>query len=139
MVAASATPIKGAGGRQGGDRKKSNIEIRQDSLPFVTGKGGLRCVFKGVFRARLIHFLAYLHEEIDFQAIFRDFKSSIFLLDEQWNAKLTDYGLAWLGPPEGRTYISTMVVGSMGHATPERIRPLFELTIDQPALDMQSS
>ncbi|CAL1379087.1 unnamed protein product [Linum trigynum] len=45
--------------------------------------------------------LTYLHEEMDFQIIFRDFKSSNILLDEQWNAKLSDFGLARLSPDEG--------------------------------------
>ncbi|KAI3447578.1 hypothetical protein Pfo_004243 [Paulownia fortunei] len=66
--------------------------------------------------------LAYLHEEMDFQIIFRDFKSSNILLDEQWNAKLSDFGLARLGPPEGLTHVSTAVVGTMGYAAPEYIR-----------------
>lgn len=43
------------------------------------------------------------------QIIFRDFKSSNILLDEQWNAKLSDFGLARLGPAEGRTHVSTTV------------------------------
>ncbi|KZV26058.1 putative receptor-like protein kinase-like [Dorcoceras hygrometricum] len=66
--------------------------------------------------------LAYLHEEMDFQIIFRDFKSSNILLDEQWNSKLSDFGLARLGPEEGLTHISTAVVGTMGYAAPEYIR-----------------
>ncbi|XP_073151249.1 serine/threonine-protein kinase PCRK1-like isoform X2 [Henckelia pumila] len=66
--------------------------------------------------------LAYLHEEMDFQIIFRDFKASNILLDEQWNSKLSDFGLARLGPPEGLTHISTAVVGTMGYAAPEYIR-----------------
>ncbi|XP_057805382.1 serine/threonine-protein kinase PCRK2-like [Salvia miltiorrhiza] len=66
--------------------------------------------------------LAYLHEEMDFQIIFRDFKSSNILLDEEWNAKLSDFGLARLGPPEGRTHVSTAVVGTMGYAAPEYVR-----------------
>ncbi|PIN23383.1 Serine/threonine protein kinase [Handroanthus impetiginosus] len=66
--------------------------------------------------------LTYLHEEMDFQIIFRDFKSSNILLDEQWNAKLSDFGLARLGPSEGRTHVSTAVVGTMGYAAPEYLR-----------------
>ncbi|KAG5584321.1 hypothetical protein H5410_044755 [Solanum commersonii] len=66
--------------------------------------------------------LAYLHEEMDVQIIFRDFKSSNILLDEQWNAKLSDFGLARLGPPEGLTHVSTAVVGTMGYAAPEYVQ-----------------
>ncbi|KAL9236051.1 hypothetical protein vseg_010760 [Gypsophila vaccaria] len=66
--------------------------------------------------------LAYLHEEMDFQIIFRDFKSSNILLDDQWNAKLSDFGLARLGPVEGLTHVSTAIVGTMGYAAPEYIR-----------------
>ncbi|KHG23255.1 hypothetical protein F383_07036 [Gossypium arboreum] len=66
--------------------------------------------------------LAYLHEGMEFQIIFRDFKSSNILLDEQWNAKLSDFGLARLGPSEGLTHISTAVVGTMGYAAPEYIQ-----------------
>ncbi|KAG6639877.1 serine/threonine-protein kinase PCRK1-like [Carya illinoinensis] len=66
--------------------------------------------------------LTYLHEEMDFQIIFRDFKSSNVLLDEHWNAKLSDFGLARLGPPEGLTHVSTAVVGTMGYAAPEYIQ-----------------
>ncbi|XVE61690.1 hypothetical protein DITRI_Ditri06bG0060200 [Diplodiscus trichospermus] len=66
--------------------------------------------------------LAYLHEGMGFQIIFRDFKSSNILLDEQWNAKLSDFGLARLGPSEGLTHVSTAVVGTMGYAAPEYIQ-----------------
>ncbi|XP_065871080.1 serine/threonine-protein kinase PCRK1-like [Euphorbia lathyris] len=66
--------------------------------------------------------LAYLHEGMDFQIIFRDFKSSNILLDEQWNAKLSDFGLARLGPSDGLSHVSTAVVGTIGYAAPEYIQ-----------------
>ncbi|MFS8012114.1 putative protein kinase RLK-Pelle-RLCK-VIIa-2 family [Helianthus anomalus] len=66
--------------------------------------------------------LAYLHEGLDFQIIFRDFKSSNILLDDQWNAKLSDFGLARLGPKEGYTHVTTAVVGTMGYSAPEYIQ-----------------
>ncbi|MBA0634831.1 hypothetical protein Godav_024742, partial [Gossypium davidsonii] len=66
--------------------------------------------------------LAFLHEGMDFQIIFRDFKSSNILLDEQWNAKLSDFGLARLGPSDGLSHVSTAVVGTIGYAAPEYIQ-----------------
>ncbi|XP_074267927.1 serine/threonine-protein kinase PCRK1 isoform X1 [Silene latifolia] len=65
--------------------------------------------------------LAYLHEEMDFQLIFRDFKASNVLLDEDFNAKLSDFGLARLGPAEGYSHVSTSVVGTVGYAAPEYV------------------
>lgn len=66
--------------------------------------------------------LAYLHEGMEFQIIFRDFKSSNILLDEHWNAKLSDFGLARLGPSDGFSHVSTAVVGTVGYAAPEYIQ-----------------
>ncbi|KAH9701277.1 protein kinase domain-containing protein [Citrus sinensis] len=66
--------------------------------------------------------LAYLHEEMDFQLIFRDFKTSNILLDEDYKAKLSDFGLARQGPPEGLGHVSTSVVGTVGYAAPEYVQ-----------------
>ncbi|CAI0539767.1 unnamed protein product [Linum tenue] len=65
--------------------------------------------------------LAYLHEEM-LQLIFRDFKASNILLDEDFNAKLSDFGLARQGPPEGLSHVSTSVVGTVGYAAPEYVQ-----------------
>lgn len=43
------------------------------------------------------------------QIIFRDLKTSNILLDEHWNAKLSDFGLARQGPMEGTSHVSTQV------------------------------
>lgn len=66
--------------------------------------------------------LTYLHEGMEFQIIFRDFKSSNILLDDQWSAKLSDFGLARLGPSDGLSHVSTAVVGTVGYAAPEYIQ-----------------
>lgn len=65
--------------------------------------------------------LAYLHEEMDFQLIFRDFKASNILLDEDFKAKLSDFGLARQGPATGSGHVSTSVVGTVGYAAPEYV------------------
>ncbi|KAJ8464798.1 hypothetical protein OPV22_027350 [Ensete ventricosum] len=67
------------------------------------------------------HGLAYLHEEMDFQLIFRDFKTSNILLDEDFNAKLSDFGFARHGPTAGVGHVETSVVGTVGYAAPEYI------------------
>lgn len=66
--------------------------------------------------------LAYLHEEMDFQLIFRDFKASNILLDEEFHAKLSDFGLARQGPAAGVSHVSTAVVGTVGYAAPEYVQ-----------------
>ncbi|KAJ4953542.1 hypothetical protein NE237_030374 [Protea cynaroides] len=66
--------------------------------------------------------LAYLHEELEVQVIYRDFKSSNVLLDEDFNPKLSDFGLAREGPADGRTHVSTAVMGTYGYAAPEYVQ-----------------
>ncbi|PSS29961.1 Serine/threonine-protein kinase [Actinidia chinensis var. chinensis] len=64
--------------------------------------------------------LAFLHT-LDKQVIFRDFKASNILLDENYNAKISDFGIAKLGPSGERTHVTTRVIGTEGYAAPEYI------------------
>ncbi|XP_075510906.1 putative serine/threonine-protein kinase PBL19 [Primulina tabacum] len=66
--------------------------------------------------------LAYLHEELEIQVIYRDFKTSNVLLDGDFHPKLSDFGLAREGPTAGRTHVSTAVVGTHGYAAPDYIQ-----------------
>ncbi|KNA05273.1 hypothetical protein SOVF_191990 [Spinacia oleracea] len=65
--------------------------------------------------------LEYLHEGIEVQVIFRDFKSSNVLLDAHMNAKLSDFGMAREGPTGDDTHVSTAPVGTYGYAAPEYV------------------
>ncbi|PSS31189.1 Serine/threonine-protein kinase [Actinidia chinensis var. chinensis] len=64
--------------------------------------------------------LSFLHTT-EGQVIYRDFKSANILLDGDFNAKLSDFGLAKLGPADGNSHVTTGVVGTYGYAAPEYI------------------
>ncbi|CAN6445293.1 unnamed protein product [Victoria cruziana] len=64
--------------------------------------------------------LAFLHGA-ERPIIYRDFKTSNILLDADFNAKLSDFGLAKDGPMGDQTHVSTRVLGTYGYAAPEYV------------------
>ncbi|KAL3641444.1 hypothetical protein CASFOL_016412 [Castilleja foliolosa] len=66
--------------------------------------------------------IEYLHEYSNPQIIHRDIKSSNILLDDDWTAKVSDFGLSLMGPQDGKTHLSLLAAGTMGYMDPEYYR-----------------
>lgn len=63
--------------------------------------------------------LEYLHNKANPPVIYRDFKSSNILLGGGFHPKLSDFGLAKLGPVGDESYISEQVAGTYGYWAPD--------------------
>ncbi|KAH9617108.1 hypothetical protein KSS87_012161 [Heliosperma pusillum] len=63
--------------------------------------------------------MLYLHCVAKPAVIYRDVKSANILLDEEFNPKLSDFGLAKLGPMDDQSHVSTRVMGTYGYCAPE--------------------
>ncbi|KAM0029552.1 putative protein kinase RLK-Pelle-CrRLK1L-1 family [Helianthus debilis subsp. tardiflorus] len=65
--------------------------------------------------------IAYLHDPRKTQqrVLHRDIKSSNILLDDNWTAKVSDFGLSKIGPAnQPRTYLVSNIVGTPGYCDP---------------------
>ncbi|RDX77365.1 LRR receptor-like serine/threonine-protein kinase IOS1, partial [Mucuna pruriens] len=63
--------------------------------------------------------LEYLHNGCKPPIIHRDVKSTNILLNENFQAKLADFGLSKSFPTDGATHLSTVVAGTPGYVDPE--------------------
>ncbi|KAG8484772.1 hypothetical protein CXB51_021210 [Gossypium anomalum] len=63
--------------------------------------------------------LEYLHVKMKPPVIYRDLKCSNILLGEGYHARLSDFGLARVGPSGDKTHVSTRVMGTYGYCAPD--------------------
>ncbi|KAL9993554.1 putative transferase, protein kinase RLK-Pelle-RLCK-VIIa-2 family [Helianthus debilis subsp. tardiflorus] len=89
------------------------VHIFNTNLPSIPWKTRLRILFGAA------EGLDYLHQGMEIQVIFRDFKSSNVLPDEKFKPKLSDFGLAREGHQGDKSHVSTKPVGTYGYDAPE--------------------
>ncbi|XP_023754077.1 receptor-like protein kinase HERK 1 [Lactuca sativa] len=70
--------------------------------------------------------LEYLHNPREAQRVLHcDIKSANILLDENWNAKIADFGFSKYGPANiNRSYLMTQAKGTYGYADPEFVETM---------------
>ena len=61
--------------------------------------------------------ISYLHHDCIPRIIHRDIKSSNILLDKNFDARVSDFGLATL-MEQDKTHVSTLVAGTFGYFAP---------------------
>ncbi|PHT66042.1 putative serine/threonine-protein kinase RLCKVII [Capsicum annuum] len=63
--------------------------------------------------------LEYLHDKMTPSIIYRDLKCSNILVGEEYYPKLSNFGLAKVGPSGDKTHVSTRVMGTYGCCAPD--------------------
>uniref|UniRef100_M4DGY1 Protein kinase domain-containing protein n=1 Tax=Brassica campestris TaxID=3711 RepID=M4DGY1_BRACM len=100
--------------------KKSNPDSAQGLHEWQAKGDGLTWDTRLKIAIEAAQGLTFLHNS-EKSVIYRDFKASNILLDSNFNAKLSDFGLAKHGPINGYSHVTTRVMGTQGYAAPEYV------------------
>ncbi|KAG0447910.1 hypothetical protein HPP92_028103 [Vanilla planifolia] len=84
----------------------------------LAGEVGLPWTRRLHIAAEVAAGLAYLHDFLEGAVVHRDVKPTNILLTEDSTAKLSDFGVSRIVPPEG-SHVSTEVRGTLGYVDPE--------------------
>ncbi|CAH2038623.1 unnamed protein product [Thlaspi arvense] len=100
------------------EKQDQVVAIKQlDHLP--SGKKTLDWNTRMKIAAGAARGLEYLHDRMKPPVIYRDLKCSNILLGEDYQPKLSDFGLAKVGPSGDKTHVSTRVMGTYGYCAPD--------------------
>ncbi|KAH0916708.1 hypothetical protein HID58_031154, partial [Brassica napus] len=92
-------------------------QLDRNDLPY--GKKPLDWSTRMKIAAGAARGLEYLHDRMKPPVIYRDLKCSNILLGEDYQPKLSDFGLAKVGPSGDNTHVSTRVMGTYGYCAPD--------------------
>ncbi|KAK4357932.1 hypothetical protein RND71_023542 [Anisodus tanguticus] len=111
------------GGRQGDREFRAEVEIisrvhHRHLVSLWKGRPVMDWATRVKIAVGAARGIAYLHEDCNPHIIHRDIKSSNILLDINFEARVSDFGLAKLAQ-DAKSHVTTRVVGTFGCMAPE--------------------
>ncbi|KAM3709886.1 hypothetical protein ACJW31_02G208300 [Castanea mollissima] len=89
-------------------------------LEYITGKRGRSLTWRQRVNIAIgaAKGIAHLHEGIQPSIIHRDIKPSNILVGDEFEAKVSDFGLVKMGPTEYQSHVSSQIKGTPGYLDP---------------------